>query len=96
MGQNFDVTLKGKGLLGFISGVRGRPPEGLVAQEDWDMLDGQTMTLISNSIEPQLIDLFVHCEMAFELWKEIEGQYSNKKKPFSYFSAQTRNSKKHT
>jgi gag-polypeptide of LTR copia-type len=90
------VTLKGKGLLGFISGARERPAEGLDAQEDWDMLDGQTMTLISNSIEPQLIDLFVHCETTFELWKEIKGQYSNQKNHSHIFSAQTRDSKNHT
>jgi gag-polypeptide of LTR copia-type len=53
------VTLKGKGLLGFISGAREQPKEGIDAQEDWDMLDGQSMTLISNSIKPQLVDLFV-------------------------------------
>jgi hypothetical protein len=31
------------------------------------MLDEKTMTLISNSLEPHLIDLFVHCESTCEL-----------------------------
>jgi hypothetical protein len=46
-------------LLEFISGARERPAKGIDAQEDWDMLDGQIMVLISNSIEPQVIDLFI-------------------------------------
>jgi gag-polypeptide of LTR copia-type len=79
------VTLKGKSLLRFINGAKRRPEEGIEAQDDWKILDRQSMTLITNSFEPQLLDLFVHCETALELWKE----------PFAHLSTQARNSTNH-
>jgi hypothetical protein len=54
------VTLKGKGLLEFISGARKRPAKRLDAQEDWNMLDEQIMTLISYPLNHNsLIYLFI-------------------------------------
>lgn len=72
------TTLKGKGLLGYITGSKVRPREGTDAQEEWDMLDCQVITLIRNSLEPKLTENF-YCETAAELWQEIEGQFSNQK-----------------
>jgi gag-polypeptide of LTR copia-type len=37
------ISLKGKGLLGFINGNRPRPTDTGDAQEEWDILDGQTV-----------------------------------------------------
>jgi hypothetical protein len=37
------------------------------------------MTLITNSLEPQLSKNFCYCETAPELWQEIENQHSNQK-----------------
>jgi gag-polypeptide of LTR copia-type len=71
------VTLKGKGLLGYINGSRIKPKEGIEAQDEWDMIDSQVMTLISNSLEPQISETF-YCETAVELWQAIEKQFSNK------------------
>jgi gag-polypeptide of LTR copia-type len=71
------VTLKGKGLLGYINGGRVRPSEGIEAQDEWDMIDRQVMTLISNSLEPQLSEIF-YIETALELWQAIKTQFSNK------------------
>jgi gag-polypeptide of LTR copia-type len=65
------VTLKGKGLLGYVNGGRVRPSEGIEAQDEWDMIDSQVMTLISNSLEPQLSETF-YSETALELWQAIE------------------------
>jgi hypothetical protein len=48
------VTLKGKGLLGYINGNKVQPIFGVEAQEEWEMLDSQVMTLITNSLQPQL------------------------------------------
>jgi gag-polypeptide of LTR copia-type len=73
------VTLKGKGLLGFINGNKIRPETGTEEQEEWDMVDSQGMTLITNSLEPQLSESFCYCEIAAELWQEIENQHSNQK-----------------
>jgi gag-polypeptide of LTR copia-type len=73
------VTLKGKGLLGYINGNKVRPIFGVEAQEEWEMLDSQVMTLITNSIQPQLSEEFYYCEIATELWQEIQNQYSNQK-----------------
>jgi gag-polypeptide of LTR copia-type len=61
------ISLKGKGLLGFINGNRPRPTDTGDAQEKWDILDGQTFTLILNSLNSQLIEIFVHYETAKEL-----------------------------
>jgi uncharacterized membrane protein YgcG len=41
------------------------------------MIDSQAMTLISNSLEPQLSKTF-YCETTSELWQAIENQFSNK------------------
>jgi gag-polypeptide of LTR copia-type len=52
------VTLKGKGLLGYVNGNRVRPTEGAEVQDEWDIIDSQVMTLISNSLDPQLSETF--------------------------------------
>jgi hypothetical protein len=80
LGQNFQSYSEREGSVRIHQWSQREASEGLDAQENWDMLDGQTMTLISNSI-----DLFVHCETAFELWKEIEGQHSNQKNYYHIF-----------
>jgi gag-polypeptide of LTR copia-type len=61
------VTLKCKGLLGFINENKIRPETGTEEQEEWDMVDSQVMTLITNSLEPQLSESFCYCEIAAEL-----------------------------
>jgi gag-polypeptide of LTR copia-type len=66
------VTLKGKGPLGYVNGSRVRPNEGVSAQDELDMVDSQAMTLISNSLEPQLSETF-YCETILELWQAIEN-----------------------
>jgi gag-polypeptide of LTR copia-type len=71
------VTLKGKGLLGYVNGNRVRPTEGTEVQDEWDMIDSQVMTLISNSLDPQLFKTFYY-ENSSELWQKIENQFSNK------------------
>jgi gag-polypeptide of LTR copia-type len=71
------ISLKGKGLLGFINGNRPRPTDLGDAQEEWDILDGQTFTLILNSLNSQLLEIFVHYESAKELWDAITDQHSN-------------------
>jgi hypothetical protein len=48
------VTLKSKWLLGYVNESRVRSNEGAKAQDEWNMMDSQAMTLISNSLEPQL------------------------------------------
>ena len=73
------VTLKGKGLLGYIDGSKKRPETTGDAQEVWDMADSQAMTLIANSLEPQLNNMFCYYEIAKELWQGIKNQYSNHK-----------------
>jgi hypothetical protein len=60
------VTLKGKGLLGYINERRVRPNEGAEAQDECNMMDNQIMTLIFNSLEPQLSEIF-YCETTLEL-----------------------------
>jgi gag-polypeptide of LTR copia-type len=71
------VTLKGKRLLGYVNGSRVRPNKRVGAQDEWDMVDSQAMTLISNSLQPQLSETF-YCETTLELWQAIENQFSNK------------------
>jgi hypothetical protein len=46
------------------------------------MIDSQVMTLISNSLEPQLSEIF-YSETTLELWQAIENQFSNKNKGVS-------------
>jgi hypothetical protein len=41
------------------------------------MVDSQVMTLILNSLEPQLSKIF-YCETTLELWQTIKNQFSNK------------------
>jgi hypothetical protein len=41
------------------------------------MIDSQVMTLISNSLEPQLSEIFYY-ETTLELWQANENQFSNK------------------
>jgi gag-polypeptide of LTR copia-type len=52
------ITLKRKRLFGYVNGSRVRPSEGVKTQDKWDMIDSQVMTLISNSLEPQLSEIF--------------------------------------
>jgi gag-polypeptide of LTR copia-type len=66
------VTLKGKGLLGYVNANRVRPIEWVKSQDEWDMVDSQVMTLISNSLEPQLSETF-YCEITLELWQAIKN-----------------------
>jgi seryl-tRNA synthetase len=53
---------------------------GAEDQEDCDIMDSQAMTLITNSLEPQLSETFCYCETTTKLWQEIENQYSNQKR----------------
>jgi gag-polypeptide of LTR copia-type len=71
------ISLKGKGLLGFINGNRPRPTDTGDAQEKWDILDGQTFTLILNSLHSQLTEIFVHYETAKEIWDAITDQHNH-------------------
>jgi gag-polypeptide of LTR copia-type len=71
------VTLKGKLLLGYVNGSRVRPTKGVELHDEWDMVDSQVMTFISNSLEPQLSETF-YCEIILEPWQAIENQFSNK------------------
>jgi len=71
------IFLKGKGLLGFINGNRPRPTDTGDAQEEWDILGGQIFTLILNSLNSQLTEIFVHYETSKELWDAITDQHSN-------------------
>jgi hypothetical protein len=59
-------------LLGYVNRSRIRPSEGAEAQDEWDIIDSQVMTLISNSLEPQLSETF-YCEISNELWQAIEN-----------------------
>jgi gag-polypeptide of LTR copia-type len=71
------VTLKGKGLLGYVNASRVRPSERVEAQDEWDMIDSQVMTLITNSLEPQMFETF-YSKTTLVLWQAIETQFSNK------------------
>jgi seryl-tRNA synthetase len=42
-------------------------------------MDSQAMTLITNSLEPQLSETFCCCETTAELWQEIKNQHNNQK-----------------
>jgi gag-polypeptide of LTR copia-type len=47
------LTLKDKELLDFINGNKIRPEIRAEKQEEWNMMDSQAMTLITNSLEAQ-------------------------------------------
>jgi hypothetical protein len=49
-----------------------RPSERVGVQDEWDMVDSQAMTLILNSLEPQLLVSF-YCETTLELWQAIKN-----------------------
>jgi gag-polypeptide of LTR copia-type len=70
-------SLKSKGLLGFINANRPKPTDTGDAQKEWDILNGQTFTLILNSLHSQLTKIFVHYETSKELWDAITDQHSN-------------------
>jgi gag-polypeptide of LTR copia-type len=78
------ITLKGKWLFGYVNESRVRPNERVRAQDEWDMMNSQAMTLISNSLEPQLLEIF-YCETTLELWQAIENQFSNKNNHFQIY-----------
>ncbi|XP_078156601.1 uncharacterized protein LOC144552497 [Carex rostrata] len=71
------VTLKAKRLLGYVNGSKIRPTQGEDDQEEWDVIDSQAMTLITNSIDSRLTTSFWACETAAELWQAIEKQFSD-------------------
>jgi gag-polypeptide of LTR copia-type len=72
-------------LLGFINGNKPRPTDIGYAQEEWDILDGQTFTLILNSLHSQLTEIFVHYETAKEIWDAITDQHSHQSNNFHVF-----------
>jgi hypothetical protein len=59
-------------LLGYVNESRVRPSERVGVQDEWDMVDSQAMTLILNSLEPQLLVSF-YCETTLELWQAIKN-----------------------
>jgi hypothetical protein len=59
------------------------------------MIDSQVMTLIINSLEPQLSEGFYYCETTTELWKKKKS-IQQPKRTFSSISVQARNYKYHT
>jgi hypothetical protein len=64
-------------LLGYVIGSRVRSSDRAEVQDELDKLDSQAITLISNSLEPQLSEIF-YCEITLELWQAIQNQFSNK------------------
>jgi hypothetical protein len=64
-------------MLGYVNESRIRPNEGAEVQDEWDIIDSQVMTLILNSLEPPLSEIF-YCATTYELWQTIENQFSNK------------------
>jgi hypothetical protein len=64
-------------LLGYVIGSRVRSSDRAEVQDELDKLDSQAIILISNSLEPQLSEIF-YCEITLELWQAIQNQFSNK------------------
>jgi len=83
------VTLKAKRLLGYVNGSKKRPTQNADDQEEWDMIDSQAMTLITNSIDPQLSTSFWTCETAAELWQAIEKQLSDQQSHSQIYQLKT-------
>jgi hypothetical protein len=51
------------------------------------MVDSHAMTLMTNSLEPQLSESLYYCEIVAELWQKIEKQHNNHKSHFQIYNS---------
>ncbi|KAJ4794256.1 01P13-1 [Rhynchospora pubera] len=76
-----NIALEGRGLLEFITGEFEKPNQIAKPKEykQWRKFDCQVLTLIQNSIEPKIGEIFFNYESSKELWDAITKHYGKKR-----------------
>ncbi|KAJ3687197.1 hypothetical protein LUZ61_016361 [Rhynchospora tenuis] len=76
-----NIALEGRGLLEFITGEFEKPDQTTKPKEykQWRKLDCQVLTLIQNSIEPKIGEIFFSHTNSKDLWDAIAKHYGKRK-----------------
>ncbi|KAJ4774217.1 01P13-1 [Rhynchospora pubera] len=76
-----NIALEGRGLLEFITGEFEKPDQATKPKEykQWRKLDCQVLTLIQNSIEPKIGEIFFSHTSSKDLWDAIAKHYGKRK-----------------
>ncbi|KAF7801584.1 uncharacterized protein G2W53_040695 [Senna tora] len=73
-------ALEAKDKVGFINGVV-KEPTVEAEFKKWKPVDSMVKSWVRNSIAKEIVEIFMFCKSARELWKEIEERYGAKSGP---------------
>ncbi|KAF7844614.1 uncharacterized protein G2W53_001519 [Senna tora] len=73
-------ALEAKDKLGFINGTIKEPVEEADLKK-WRPVDSMVKSWVRNSISKEIVETFMFCKSARDLWKEIEERYGAKSGP---------------
>ena len=71
------LALGGRGKLGFINGGVEAPEPSTQAYEAWLCKDQQVMSMLLNSMEKHIAEIFSYSESSHDLWKSVKDMYEN-------------------
>ncbi|KAM2786570.1 hypothetical protein PS2_007446 [Malus domestica] len=71
------LALGGKGKLGFINGSVETPDSSSLAYEAWLCKDQFVMSLLLNTMEKHVAEIFSYSESSQDLWKSVKDMYGN-------------------
>ncbi|KAJ1688371.1 hypothetical protein LUZ63_019761 [Rhynchospora breviuscula] len=76
-----NISLEGRGLREFITGEFRKPNQATNPTEykQWRRLDCQVLSLLQNSIEPKIGEIFFNHETSKDLWEAITKHYGKKR-----------------
>ena len=77
--------MKGKGKVGYVTGVIPMPPSTATNYSTWDAKNSIVMAWFINSIEPKIGQTYLFYKTAKEIWDAVREIYSDLKNTAQYF-----------
>lgn len=71
------LALGGRGKLGFINGSVEIPDSSFQTYGAWLCKDQLVMSLLLNTLEKHVVEIFSYCESLQDLWKSVKDMYGN-------------------
>ncbi|KAG5531543.1 hypothetical protein RHGRI_026223 [Rhododendron griersonianum] len=71
------LALGGKSLFGHVDGTKAAPKTDNEKYGEWKSENQYTMSLLLNSMEPKIAEIFTFAESAKELWESVRDLYGH-------------------
>ncbi|KAM1263257.1 hypothetical protein ACFX13_028930 [Malus domestica] len=80
--QAGSLALGGKGKLGFVNGNVEAPDSSLSTYGAWLCKDQLVMSLLLNTMEKHVAEIFSYYNSSLDLWKALQNMYGNHARVF--------------